>query len=142
MGSVVKEFEDAVASFVGGDPSPHVVAVNTGTTAMHIALSALGVGAGDEVVIPSLTFVATAQIVTATGATPVFCDIEEDTLNIDVNYLKKCITKSPTMPVHYRGVPGNISTLTLAKTIILLLSKMLHTPFKILLRQEHGSLVT
>ncbi len=118
MGSVVKEFEDTIATFIGGEPLSYVVAVNTGTTAMHIALSALGVGAGDEVIIPSLTFVATAQIVTATGATPVFCDIEEDTLNIDVNYLKKCITKKTKviMPVHYRGFPCNMDAiLTLAK---------------------------
>src|SRR3990167_6266115 len=66
MGSVVKEFEDAIAVFIGGEPLSYVVAVNTGTTAMHIALSALGVDTGDEVIIPSLTFVATAQIVTAT----------------------------------------------------------------------------
>ncbi len=118
MGSVVKEFEDAIAAFIGGEPQSYVIAVNTGTTAMHIALSALGVGAGDEVVIPSLTFVATAQIVTATGATPVFCDVEEDTLNIDVADLKRCITKrtKAIIPVHYRGMPCNMNAiLTLAK---------------------------
>ncbi|MDO8140626.1 MAG: DegT/DnrJ/EryC1/StrS aminotransferase family protein [Candidatus Brocadiales bacterium] len=113
MGSVVKEFEDAIAAFIGGEPLSHVVAVNTGTTAMHIALSALGVGAGDEVVIPSLTFVATAQIVTATGANPVFCEIEEDTLNIDVNDLERCITEKTKaiIPVHYRGIPCNMNAI-------------------------------
>ena len=113
MGSVVKEFEDAIAAFIGGEPLSYVVAVNTGTTAMHIALSALGVDAGDEVIIPSLTFVATAQIVTATGATPVFCDIEEDTLNINVNNLEGCITKKTKaiIPVHYRGFPCSMSAI-------------------------------
>lgn len=118
MGSVVKEFEDAVAAFVGGEPQSYVIAVNTGTTAMHIALSALGVGAGDEVILPSLTFVATAQIVTATGATPVFCEIEENTLNIDVKDLERCITEKTKaiIPVHYRGLPCNMSAiLKLAK---------------------------
>ena len=113
MGSVVKEFEDTIAAFIGGEPLSYVVAVNTGTTAMHIALSALGVGLGDEVVLPSLTFVATAQIVTATGATPVFCDVEEDTLNVDVNDLKRCITKKTKViiPVHYRGIPCNMNAI-------------------------------
>jgi len=113
MGSVVKEFEDAIAAFIGGEPLSYVVAVNTGTTAMHIALSALGVDTGDEVIIPSRTFVATAQIVTATGATPVFCDIEEDTLNIDVDDLKRCITKKTKaiIPVHYRGLPCNMNAI-------------------------------
>jgi len=113
MGSVVKEFEDAIAAFIGGEPLSYVVAVNTGTTAMHIALSALGVDAGDEVIIPSLTFVATAQIVTATGANPVFCEIEEDTLNIDVKDLERCITEKTKaiIPVHYRGIPCNMNAI-------------------------------
>ena len=69
MGSSVKEFEDNISAFLGGST---VIAVNTGTTAIHLALDALGVKEGDEVIVPSLTFVATVQAITSTGATPVF----------------------------------------------------------------------
>lgn len=110
MGSVTKEFEDAVAAFLGADYENYVVAVNTGTTALHLALDALGIKAQDEVILPSLTFVAAAQAVIATGATPVFCDVEEETLNINVRDLERKITPKTKaiMPVHYRGLPCNM----------------------------------
>jgi len=115
MGSVTKEFEDAVREFIGTE---NVIAVNTGTTALHLAFDAIGLGPGDEVIVPSLTYVATIQAITATGATPVFCDIKEDTLNMDVNDVKKKITKrtKAIVPVHYRGIPCDMdSILTLAE---------------------------
>src|SRR3989338_8563789 len=78
MGSVVLDFESAVKGYLG---AKLVVAVNTGTSALHIALDALGIGDDDEVLVPSLTFVGTIQAIIACGARPVFCDIEENTLN-------------------------------------------------------------
>lgn len=110
MGSCVKEFEDAISKFLNGSS---VIAVNTGTTALHLALDALGITKGDEVIVPSLTFVATVQAITATGATPVFCDIEEDTLNIDVKDVERRITSKTkaVIPVHYRGVPCDMDAL-------------------------------
>jgi perosamine synthetase len=111
MGSSVKEFEDEISKFLGGST---VIAVNTGTTAIHLALDALGINEGDEVIVPSLTFVATIQAITATGATPVFCDIEPDTLNIDVKDVARKITARTkvVIPVHYRGLPCDMDGLT------------------------------
>jgi perosamine synthetase len=110
MGSSVKQFEDEISEFLGGSS---VIAVNTGTTAIHLALDALGITEGDEVIVPSLTFVATVQAITATGATPVFCDIEPDTLNIDVNDVARKITSKTkaVIPVHYRGLPCDMDGL-------------------------------
>jgi perosamine synthetase len=110
MGSSVKQFEDEISAFLGGS---NVIAVNTGTTAIHLALDALGITEGDEVIVPSLTFVATVQAITATGATPVFCDIEPDTLNIDVKDVAKKITSKTkaVIPVHYRGLPCDMDGL-------------------------------
>ena len=110
MGSVVKEFEDAIASFLG---VRHVVATNTGTTALHLALESIGLKPGDEVIVPSLTYVATVQAITATGATPVFCDVEEDTLNMDLSDVECKITDKTKaiVPVHYRGMPCDMDRL-------------------------------
>jgi perosamine synthetase len=110
MGSFVKDFEDEISKFLGGSS---VIAVNTGTTALHLALDALGLTKGDEVIVPSLTFVATVQAITATGATPVFCDVEIDTLNIDVKDFEKRITPKTkaVIPVHYRGYPCDMDAL-------------------------------
>src|ERR1035438_3779380 len=84
MGSQVKAFEDGISEFLGGEPRSQVVAVNTGTTALHLALSAIGLQPQDEVIVPSLTFVATVQAITALGANPVFVDVDENTLNLAV----------------------------------------------------------
>jgi perosamine synthetase len=102
MGSITKEFEEALRPHVG---AKHVVAVNTGTSALHIALDALGLESGDEVIVPSLTFVAAVQAIVATGATPVFCEVDPETLNIDVGDAAARITDSTRviMPVHYGG---------------------------------------
>lgn len=110
MGSVVKEFEEAVGAFL---ESRYVVATNTGTTALHLALDATGLNPGDEVIVQSLTYVATIQAITATGAVPVFCDIEEDTLNIDLSDAERKITNKTKaiVPVHYRGVPCSMERL-------------------------------
>ena len=110
MGASVKAFEDEISKFLGGSS---VIAVNTGTTAIHLALDALGITEGDEVIVPSLTFVATIQSISATGATPVFCDIETDTLNIDIDDAEKRITSrtKAIIPIHYRGIPCDMDRL-------------------------------
>jgi len=104
MGSVTKEFEDALKAFLG---ARHVVATNNGTAALHLAFDSIGLKPGDEVIVPSFTFVASVQPITATGAKPIFCEVEEDTLNIDVNDAASRITKrtKAIVPVHYRGMP-------------------------------------
>jgi dTDP-4-amino-4,6-dideoxygalactose transaminase len=104
LGAQVFEFEQGIQKFLG---AKHAVCTNTGTTALHLALDALGIGRGDEVIVPSFTFVATAQAITATGAKPVFCDIHADDLNMDVSDVKAKITKKTKaiLPVHYRGIP-------------------------------------
>lgn len=102
MGSFVFEFEKALAAFIG---ARNVIAVNSGTTAPHLALDGLGIGQGDEVILPSLTFCASAQVITALGATPVFCEISPDTLNMDLVDVRHRIMKriKAIMPVHYCG---------------------------------------
>ncbi|MEZ5266843.1 MAG: aminotransferase class I/II-fold pyridoxal phosphate-dependent enzyme [Acidimicrobiales bacterium] len=79
QGPRVAEFERRFAETVGAE---HAVAVSSCTTALHLALLLAGVGAGDEVVVPSLSFIATANAVRYVGATPVFADVEVDTLNL------------------------------------------------------------
>jgi len=104
MGSWVAKFEEELRSFIN---AKNAIAVNTGTTALHLALDAIGVKRGDEVIVPSLTFVASVQAIVATGAQPVFCDVEEETLNMDVDDVARRITRRTRaiMPVHYSGLP-------------------------------------
>ena len=113
MGAVTKSFEDAVSDFLGGDPRSQVVAVNTGTAALHLALEATGLGPGDEVIVPSLTFAATIQTITALGVKPVFCDVEEDTLNLDLRDALKCQSSKTKaiLPIHYRSHPCDMKKL-------------------------------
>ena len=115
LGAQVLEFEQEVGKFLG---AKHVVCTNTGTTALHLALDVLGIGKGDEVIVPSFTFVATIQAITETGATPVFCDIHTDDLNMDTNDVRKKISPKTKviMPVHYRGIPCDMDEIqSLAK---------------------------
>jgi perosamine synthetase len=102
LGSTVFEFENQLKGYLG---AKYVLAVNTGTTALHIALDAFGIKDGDEVIVPSLTFCASVQVITALGARPVFCEINPDNLSIDISDVKKRITKNTKaiMPVHYCG---------------------------------------
>jgi perosamine synthetase len=110
MGSQVIEFENMIKDYLG---ARNVVAVNTGTTALHIALDAYGIGPGDEVITPSLTFCAGIQGVISLGATPVFCEVDPDTLNIDLTDMEKRITPrtKAIMPVHYCGYPCDMDRL-------------------------------
>lgn len=104
LGANVKKFEEEVCNYLN---APRFLATCNGTAALHLALRALGIGPGDEVIVPSFTFIASIQAITASGANPVFCDIDPDTLNIDVNQIEPLISKSTKaiMPVHYRGLP-------------------------------------
>jgi dTDP-4-amino-4,6-dideoxygalactose transaminase len=111
LGGVTADFERAVGEYVG---RPHVLATNTGTSAIQLALLALGIGAGHDVLIPSLTFVATGQAVGATGAKVVLCDVDQATLNVTVETLEAAVTPSTqaVIPVAYRGLPVDIDAIT------------------------------
>lgn len=101
MGEEVKLFEEKIKDKLKTPMS--VVCVNTGTSALHLALAALGLQQGDEVLVPSLTYVASFQAISAVGAIPVACDIDPDTLFIDPDDAKTRITPNTKaiMPVHY-----------------------------------------
>ena len=101
-GATTNKFEELFASAVGAD---HAVALNSATAALHLALVALGIGTGDEVLVPTLTFAATAEVVFYVGATPVLCDVEPSTLNISLEDAESRITErtAAIMPVHYGG---------------------------------------
>ncbi len=105
-GKHVRAFEGKVASLLG---VRHVVAVNSGTAALHSALVALGVRAGDEVVVPPMTFVATANVVLALGAKPVFVDVKRD-YNMDPAAFKRAVTRKTkaVIPVHVYGYPADM----------------------------------
>lgn len=89
------------------DDTVQAVAVNSATSALHLGLEALGVGPGDEVLVPTLTFTATAEVVRYLGAKPVFVDIDPVTLCIDLNLAEQAITEKTKviMPVHFTGYP-------------------------------------
>jgi dTDP-4-amino-4,6-dideoxygalactose transaminase len=111
----VVAFEQALAAYLG---APHVVATNTGTSALHLALDAAGIGPGDEVIVPSLTYVACFQAISATGARPVACDVHPDSLLMDIADVRRRLTPRTraVMPVHYAGNPCDLDALaTLAK---------------------------
>src|SRR6188768_3942049 len=87
------------------------VAVNSGTTGLHLGLLAAGIGPGDEVIVPSFTFAATANSVALTGATPVFADIDPVTFNLDPASVEAAITPRTAgiMPVHLYGHPADMT---------------------------------
>ncbi len=109
MGVEVQEFEKMLEAFFGRK----VVCVANGTAALQLALQACGIGNGDEVLVPSLTYVASYQAISATGATPVSCDIDPETYFIDWRDAeKRCTNKTKAiMPVHYSGGIGNLDDL-------------------------------
>ncbi len=107
-GPFVEEFEKAFAAFC---KTKYAVGVNNGTTALHLAMLALGIGAGDEVIIPANTFIATAWGVSYTGATPVFVDCDPDTWEIDPARLEEKISPKTkaVIGVHLYGQPFDIN---------------------------------
>ena len=107
QGPMVAKFEKDFSKFVG---DRECVAVNSGTSALHLALLSLGVGPGDEVIVPSFTFAATANSVALTGAKPVFVDIDPNTYNIDPSSVESAITKKTKaiQVVHLYGLPAEM----------------------------------
>jgi len=107
LGKYVIEFEESFADFCG---VKYGIATSNGTAALHLTLSALGIGKGDEVIVPSLTFVATANAVVYTGARPVFADSDPETWNIAPSKLDNLITKKTKaiIPVHLYGHPADL----------------------------------
>lgn len=109
QGAEVAEFEKEFSQvLLDGRAS---VAVNSGTSGLHLGLLAAGIGPGDEVIVPSFTFAATANSVALTGATPVFADIELDHYCLDISHVESLITDRTRgiMPVHLYGHPANVA---------------------------------
>lgn len=109
-GPAVKAFEAHFAEYCG---TRHCVALNSGTSALHVALRCLDVGPGDEVIVPGMTFVATAWAVSYCGATPVFIDIEPGRRALDPGKIEAAITPKTKaiMPVHLYGMPADMDTI-------------------------------
>jgi len=109
-GPIVGRFEEAFATFVG---APRAVACANGTAALHLCMLAAGIGPGDEVIVPALTFVATANCARYVGATPVFADVREDTLTIDPAHVASLVTPrtKAIIAVDYGGCPCDYDAL-------------------------------
>lgn len=111
QGAIVAEFERRVADRIG---ARHAVAVSSGTAALHVALLAIGIKAGDEVIVPDFTFPATANAVEFVGARAVFADIEHTTFNLDVASAVAAVTPRTRaiLPVHQFGQPADMDAIT------------------------------
>jgi dTDP-4-amino-4,6-dideoxygalactose transaminase len=109
-GPAINDFEKKIAAYVG---TKYAVTTNSGTSALHAVLAAYGVGPGDEVIVPSFTFIATANAALFLGAKPVFADIEEDTFGLDARDVERKITGRTRiiLPIHYGGVPCRMDAL-------------------------------
>ena len=109
-GKAVVDFEEKFANYVG---AKYAIAVNSGTDALVIAMKALGIGEGDEVITTPFTFFATAETVAMVGATPVFVDVDENTYNIDVAKIEEKITDKTKaiLPVHIFGQPADMDSI-------------------------------
>ena len=101
-GPKLKEFENKFAKFTG---ARYAIGVSNATAALQLSLKAIGIGKGDEVIVPDLTFVASINAILFTGATPVIVDIDKEDCNISVDSIKKSLTKKTkaVMPVHFAG---------------------------------------
>ncbi len=110
MGPKTVEFEENFKNYIG---TSNAVSLNSATAALHLALKAVGIERGDEVILPTNTFVATAEVVTYFDAIPVLCDIEEDTYNMDISKIEALITKKTkaVIPVHFAGQPCDMDEL-------------------------------
>ena len=107
QGPQVKLFEDKWCTFTG---APNSLAVTSCTTGMHLAVAALDLGPGDEVVLPAFTWISTANVIEHQGARPIFCDIDPVTFNIDVTQIEELITEKTVgiMPVHLFGLAADM----------------------------------
>ncbi len=122
QGPRVLEFENNFSRLVG---ERECVAVNSGTSALHVALLSLGIGKGDEVIVPSFTFAATANSVALTGAKPVFVDIDPQTYNIDPSKIESAVSEKTRaiMVVHLYGLPADmklIKQIALRRNLLLI----------------------
>ena len=108
QGPKVKQFEK---KFSEKFEIKHSLAVSSCTSGLHIALVAMGVGPGDEVIVPAFTWVSSANAVLYCGATPVFVDVSVDTFNIDTDQIKKITTKKAIIPVHLFGLCADIDSI-------------------------------
>jgi len=111
QGPQVAEFERLFRDLTG---APHALATTSCTTALHLALAVLGVGPGDEVIVPAFTYVASANVVEQSGARTVFCDIDPRTYNVDPASLERAITQQTKaiMPVHLFGLVADMPAVT------------------------------
>ena len=109
-GPAVESFEQAFAAYVG---APYAVAVSNGTAALHLSMLAAGIGPGDEVIVPALTFAASANCVRYVGATVVFADVRADTLTVDVASVEALVTPRTRaiVAVDYAGLPADLLAL-------------------------------
>ena len=107
QGHYITRFEDSLSKYLSVE---HSVATSSGTTALHLALVSLGIGTGDEVIVPTLTFAACANVILQCGATPVFADISKDSWTIDPVLIEGLITEQTKaiMPVHLYGHPSDM----------------------------------
>lgn len=115
MGPKTIEFEEKFKEYLGCD---YAISMNSATAALHLALKAIGLIRGDEVIVPTNTFIATAEVVTYFDAVPVLCDVEETTHNIDVSKIENLITNrtKAIIPVHFAGQPCDMDNIyTIAK---------------------------
>ncbi|MFZ0549044.1 MAG: aminotransferase class I/II-fold pyridoxal phosphate-dependent enzyme [Candidatus Promineifilaceae bacterium] len=110
QGRYVREFERIFADYIGVS---HALTTSNGTTAIHLALAALEIGPGDEVIVPDLTFAAPANVVIHCGATPVFVDVNEETWTIEVEEIEQAISENTKaiIPVHLYGHPSDLDPL-------------------------------
>lgn len=109
-GAAIENFEKQFARYIGSDIA---IACNSGTDALFLALRALNIGTGDEVITTPFTFIATAETISAVGATPVFIDIDPQTFNLDLNQIESAITPKTKaiVPVHLFGQPVDMTKL-------------------------------
>ncbi len=110
QGKYVAQFEQQVAAYLG---VKHAIAVSSGTAALHLSLLALGIGPGDEVIVPAYTFPATANVVELVGAKPVLVDVDLDTYNLLADQIEESITPKTKaiIPVHLFGNPADMDTI-------------------------------
>ncbi|MDD2228289.1 MAG: DegT/DnrJ/EryC1/StrS aminotransferase family protein [Candidatus Cloacimonetes bacterium] len=110
QGKWVETLENNIADYLH---AKHAIAVSNGTASLHLALIALGIGAGDEVIVPAFSYMATANVVEIVGAKPIFVDIKLDDFNIDVAQIEQAITPQTKaiIPVHEFGIACDISAL-------------------------------
>ncbi len=108
QGPEVENLEKKIAAFIG---VKHCIAASNGTATLHLSLIAMGIGPGDEVIVPAFSYIATANVVELTGATSIFADIEIDTFNINTEHLERAITSKTKaiIVVHEFGLSADIS---------------------------------